>query len=61
MIKTLIALVLATTIAAFTAVISSLDAVSHTRDKKAPAAAPAATHDMSTETVPSTGSWATTG
>ena len=52
MIKTLFALVLATTIAAFTAVIFSLDAVSHARDKKAPAAtpaAPAAAHDTSTD------------
>jgi nitrite reductase (NO-forming) len=54
MIKTLVVLVLATTIAAFTAVIFSLDAVSNSRDKKAPAAAPAtpvATHDRSSNSA----------
>jgi nitrite reductase (NO-forming) len=51
MIKTLVVLVLATTIAAFTAVIFSLDAVSQARDEKSPQSAPAttvATHDHST-------------
>jgi nitrite reductase (NO-forming) len=56
MLKTLVAVVLATTIAAFTAVIFSLDAVSHARDEKAPAApaTPAASHDKADQTGPLT-------
>ena len=58
MIKTFVVLVVLTTIAAFTAVIFSLDAVSAARDEQSsqqskPAATTAATHDNSTQAAAS--------